>query len=213
MRTIKQASLESAITIKNILNRYRLKRRFHSVVTKWEKSGRALPPPPEYKFLAVINYSKKNNHKVLIETGTYRGNMLLHVQGFFDEIYSIEIQESLFLEAQKLLRRFEHIHLVCGDSAVVLPDLVQNLGSPSLVWLDAHYSAGETGGQDEIQPILHELTCLLSSNLPHTILIDDAKDFTGKDGYPTLKNVEKQVRTAQPNAAFEVKDNIVRIEL
>jgi len=44
----------------------------------------------------------------------------------------------------------------------------------------------------------------------HVILIDDADDFIGKNGYPTLNEVQAILKRINPEYKVEVKDNIIR---
>ena len=43
---------------------------------KWVNSGKPVPPPYEYKQKVIRDYQKKNNINILIETGTYLGDMV-----------------------------------------------------------------------------------------------------------------------------------------
>jgi hypothetical protein len=53
--------------------------------------------------------------------------------------------------------------------------------------------------------ILNEL------NLNHVILIDDAREFVGTNGYPTIKELKKLVLTKRKDWSFIVKYDIIRI--
>ena len=45
----------------------------------------------------------------------------------------------------------------------------------------------------------------------HVILIDDVKDFTGDNGYPTIEELRSFVLQYRPGWIFEVKNGIIRI--
>lgn len=43
------------------------------------------------------------------------------------------------------------------------------------------------------------------------MLIDDARLFTGIDGYPTIAQVKEMVTASRPDASFDCNDDIIRI--
>jgi len=45
----------------------------------------------------------------------------------------------------------------------------------------------------------------------HVILIDDAREFTGANDYPTIDELRKFVGDSMPGFHLEVRDDIVRI--
>ena len=82
---------------------------------------------------------------------------------------------------------------------------------PAPFWLDAHYSGGTRGPRHEETPILVELAAILSSDIQHVILIDDAQAFTGSGGYPTIADLRAIVARLRPAWEFDVSRSIVRI--
>ena len=48
-------------------------------------------------------------------------------------------------------------------------------------------------------------------NLNHVILIDDAREFVGINGYPTIKEAQKLVLTKRKDWLSIVKYNLIRI--
>jgi tetratricopeptide (TPR) repeat protein len=176
------------------------------------KKGSIVPPPDALKQRVVREYSARFGLQTLVETGTYKGDMIYAVAGQFREIHSIELSRELFEEACQRFAAFDHVHLHQGDSATVLPKLLKTLHSPILFWLDAHYSSGTTarGGKDT--PIVEELGVIYRDNpTDHVILIDDARDFTGTDDYPSLNQLRRLVEEWSPGTHFEVSDDIIRL--
>jgi hypothetical protein len=54
-------------------------------------------------------------------------------------------------------------------------------------WLDGHYSGGATGRGPEDTPIRRELEHIAAAGrVWDVVLIDDARCFDGRNGYPTL---------------------------
>jgi len=71
----------------------------------WEQAGKPFPPPHIIKQKVLLDYSKVYNLRILVETGTYLGDMIEAMKSKFDRIYSIEIDKDLFALANK---RFKH---------------------------------------------------------------------------------------------------------
>ena len=46
---------------------------------------------------------------------------------------------------------------------------------------------------------------------PHVLLIDDARCFTGKDGYPTLDELKSYLNKQSVSYTFAVENDIVRV--
>ena len=92
---------------------------------------------------------------------------------------------------------------------------VTRINKPTLFWLDAHYSGGETAQGPEDSPIMKELDFILNHRSDHCILIDDARCFNGKAGYPRIGELKKMLakRNKKDGGSLflEVKNDIIRI--
>ena len=96
--------------------------------------------------------------------------------------------------------------------ARVLPQVLSQIDTPCLFWLDGHYSGGVTGMGDEVSPVLSELRDILAHPTQgHVILIDDARCFRSEEGYPELKEVETLVACEGGGRTIAVKDDIIVI--
>ena len=104
----------------------------------WLRGGRQTPLPHLVKQMAVREYAQKHDLHVLVETGTWLGHMVNAVKDLFDEIYSIEIVEKLYQRAKRKFSRHQHITVLHGDSAQVLPAVLERVNQPCLFWLDGH---------------------------------------------------------------------------
>ncbi len=178
---------------------------------KWERDGKPLPPPERIKQDNVKDYAKCFSLRTFIETGTYHGHMVRAVKRCFERIWSIELDRNLFEEARHRFRRNHHISIVQGDSGEVLPEILAAVDTPSLFWLDSHYSGGETAKGTQVTPIRIELRHIFSHPIAgHVILIDDAHCFDGTSDYPSLGDLKNIILTARPSWVFEVRDDIIR---
>lgn len=173
-----------------------------------------LPPPHAYKQQVIAYYQSCFRYSLLIETGTFLGDMIEAQKNRFDSIVSIELSEMLHKKAKRRFRNQAHISILQGDSARVLPQVVQKITGPAIFWLDGHYSAGITAKGDRVSPIMEELNAILSgNNLNHILLIDDARCFCGEEGYPTYEEVVDCIRHFSPRSDIRVEMDIIRCVL
>jgi len=191
--------------LKNIETRVHYKR--------WEKAGKPIPPPYAVKRVTIDDYRRKNAARILVETGTYTGEMVFIQLRNFDRIYSIELADYYYEKAAKRFRRYDKVKLLHGDSAVKLKTITCGFTEPVLFWLDGHYSGGITAKGNLECPIFDELDAILSSPYNHTILIDDAHCFVGAKDYPTIDEVKHYLQDKHVNHTFKVQNNIIIIEI
>lgn len=172
----------------------------------WRLRGSPGPKMPHLLKQRVIQeYAREYDLAVFVETGTNYGHMI-HVQkDHFREIYSIELDPDKTESARRKFSGNSRIHILEGDSGVVLPRLLPTLKDPCIFWLDGHDFEMST-------PVKLELSALfLDAARGHVILIDDANWFNGSGGYPTLDELRQRVACEYPGRQMEVTDNIIRI--
>lgn len=148
----------------------------------------------------------------MVETGTYYGEMVAAMKKRFDQICSIEYVPALAERAKRKFARDRHVRIFCGDSRVVMPEVLALLKNPALFWLDAGYY-GWVGIRTNEQRLSAELEMILSHPYPHMILLDDARGLTGQDGIPSVDDVKTYVESKFPQRLVEVKYDIMRITL
>ncbi len=197
------------------LYRLRLKRRERRAerrrLAEWESSGRPAPPPHLVKQKVLRRYAKQYGLRVLVETGTFMGDMVEAMRRHFDKIYSIELGDELYEKARLRFARHAHIKLIHGDSGVALADVMREIDRPALFWLDGHFSAGETARGAKDSPIYEELTHILNApDLGHVIVIDDARCFGADPSYPAVEELAEFVNSKRPSAVT-VEDDSIRI--
>jgi hypothetical protein len=191
-------------------------RRLDRELYKWLENGRPCPPPHLVKQSVVKEYARQYRLGTLVETGTYLGFMIRATLRVFQRVYSVELDEVLHRRAARKFSRYKHITVLQGDSSTVLAKLLPSLHEPCLFWLDAHHSSGatfKTGKGNLLTPIVAELEQILAHShaQQHVILIDDAREFTGENDYPTLSALRELVLHLHPTFTMEVADDIIRI--
>jgi len=176
----------------------------------WILRGRPERSPHLLKQKVVREYGERYGLKTLVETGTYYGEMVAAMKRHFDRIYSIEFVPELAERAQRKFAADSHIKIFCGDSRVVMPQVLALLAAPALFWLDAGYY-GWIGKQGDQQRLSAELEMILSHPFQHIILLDDARGLTGRDGVPSVADVKSYVEGKFPGRQVRVEYDIMRV--
>jgi hypothetical protein len=137
----------------------------------------------------------------------------------FEHLYSIELSDELATRAKARFANDKHVDIIQGSSDEKLPAILSKLSRPALFWLDGHYSGefmynGEfirTAKGSLDTPVVQEIVLVLSSDLPHVILIDDARLFTGYHDYPTISALKKLLKSGKIKRKLMVERDIIRI--
>jgi len=181
-------------------------------VEAWERRGRPVPPPHRIKQETLRQIADEYGLQILVETGTYLGDMVESLKGRFKKIYSIELSRELYNQATKRFAKDGNVELIHGDSGVVLAALLSRIDQPALFWLDGHYSAGVTARGKKDTPIFEELGHILSSMCPgHVIIVDDARCFGEDPGYPTIAELSAFVHSKCDHRDIRVVTDMIRI--
>lgn len=186
-------------------------RRASRELAAWYRDGRPVPPPPAAKQRIVADHAKRFRCQCLVETGTYRGDMVEAQKRRFRRIITIELDARLYERAVARFRADRHVVVLHGDSGRLLPEVISRLEGPTLFWLDGHYSGGLTARGESDTPVVQELATILADpSSTHVVLIDDARCF-GSGDYPSLDEIRRQVQLARPGWNVQVEDDIIRI--
>ena len=130
-----------------------------------------------------------------IETGTYHGDGIRRVIGHYERIHSIELAEKYALGAAQQFLNNPEVTVYHGNSKEVLPLLLDTIQEPVTIFLDGHYSGGETAIGDEIidgfssAPLLAEIEIIMVRPWDDIVIIDDTRMFGRRDRLNTgVKN-------------------------
>jgi hypothetical protein len=177
----------------------------------WKLRGEPVRSPHLVKQRTVREYADRYGLNVLVETGTYYGEMVAATKNRFQEIHSVEFDSQLAQRAQKKFAGRPHIHIHHGDSQRVVPELLRALDRPALFWLDAGYY-GWAGLQGDKQRLTSELEAILGHRIrEHVILMDDARGLNGEHGAPTVEQLKRRIEAEFSGRAVDVKHDILRI--
>ena len=178
----------------------------------WVQAGKPLPPPHVVKQQIVARHASAFGAHTLIETGTFRGQMIYAMKRYFDKIVSIELSETLYMAAKRRFRGYSSIEILHGDSGEVLPRVLGNISARCVFWLDGHYSGGDTARANIETPIAKELQTILNHPAKgNVILIDDARLFDGTHDYPTLDELRSLVTGYWPECSLLVCNDVIRL--
>jgi hypothetical protein len=158
------------------------------------------------------------NLKRAIETGTYRGGSTRILSGLFPSVITIEVVPALARAAETSLAGIAGIDVRQGDSSDVLPRVV-DAATPTLYWLDGHWSGGVTGGAEAECPVLAEISAIAGGHPDDCILIDDARLFLAPpppphraERWPTYHEIEDAITASRPgHLVIEAHDVIVAV--
>jgi len=158
----------------------------------------------EEKQALIIRYQKEYEFATLIETGTYKGNMIHATKNIFSDIYSIEMVDEFYNDALIRFKDDTNVHLLHGNSGDRISEILAGISNPVLFWLDAH-----DGKQS---PVLKELQIIFSFwNKDHLILIDDMRNFNHRPGYPNITIVKDFIKRTCPSCTIDISDDIMKI--
>lgn len=200
------------VGVQNKVRAFRSRFFRNTILKNWEKKGRLIPPPNQLKQLVVENYQKKYGSGVLIETGTFLGDMVEAQRKNFKKIISIEVADELWKKAVIRFKEYNHISILKGDSGKILPAVTKELNEQAIFWLDGHYDYGITSKGEKDCPILEEIDAIFKFNngLNHILLVDDARSFNGQGDYPTIDELTSHIKKYNNRYNVIVEDDIIR---
>lgn len=146
--------------------------------------------------------------KVIVETGTYRGESAKLLSKFFERVHTIELCEPLYHEAQRNNADCKNIDYYYGDSLKVLPFIAKDIpqGTNCAFFLDAHISGSDSSwnGTDMV-PLLKEINIIqnhFTGNI--ALIIDDVRLFDQNDWSGiTQKSILKLIHENAPQRSVK----------
>jgi hypothetical protein len=182
-----------------------LPKNFQQAILKYSIKGDS-----KIKQNVIESFQKKYSYNVLIETGTFLGDMVEAQRSNFKKIFSIELQHDLAEKAKERFKDMDHIRILEGDSGRLLKTILIEVKEPAIFWLDAHYSGGLTARGESECPIYQEIDAIFATKENHLLLIDDARLFNGEGDYPTIDQLTKYIQDKDPRYKVSVDNDIIR---
>lgn len=156
---------------------------------------------------------RKHLNPIFIETGTFRGEGLdKALQAGFPEVYSIELDVTLYQQCRRKFASRRNVHLFQGDSSSKLALILPHIDEQITFWLDAHFSSGVTAMGTTHTPIIDELHVIANHSIKtHTIMIDDVRLFgTAEFDFVSLEEIVDEILKINPKYSIFFEDGHVQ---
>ena len=116
---------------------------------------------------------------VFVESGTFMGETTLLASTIFTNVYSIELDLTLYNNAISLFVDKNNVSILFGDTIKVLPNILSKEFKNSIFWLDGHNSGPGTAVGEIDFPALQECEIIdqYFKGEEGLILIDDVRLF------------------------------------
>lgn len=113
---------------------------------------------------------------VFVEGGTYEGGTAKKMSNMFSKVVTIEKSDVMYTKAKEILNNYSNVTMLKGDTRENLRNVLES-NNNILLWLDAHWSGGETYGKGDECPLVEELEIIFDYDKNQVVLIDDARCF------------------------------------
>jgi len=154
--------------------------------------------------------------RTFVETGTYMGSTALWAASHFEQVITIENSQQIYEQTLATHGHIANIQFLFGNSKDVLKQVIPTIESPTLFWLDGHWSGGITYGKDDQCPLLEEITILNTSPINHFLLIDDARLYTSPPNrpcviaeWPTIDQVIETIKAGPHEKYIAIFDDVI----
>lgn len=139
-------------------------------------------PSLSFEELCLIKNSLEIETKfdTFVETGTLTGDTVNNMVPHFDKIHSIELSEIYYSHSKQRFYNNKNVNIYLGDSAIFLPIVTAGIDSPTIFFLDGHWSGFNTAKGPKDCPLLDELYSIVNNFKPECLLIIDDHRLFGK---------------------------------
>ena len=156
------------------------------------------------KYTVLRALKQRTRARCLIETGTFLGVTAARCARVFDRVFTIELDDKLAGRARTYLRRFKNVELLQGDAAKLLPEVVaRDEARDAIIFLDGHFSGGDTARGEVSEPALGELETLArTADRICGVVVDDFRLFGIEPGFPSKAELLAVAERAFPFPSF-----------
>jgi hypothetical protein len=127
--------------------------------------------------ILILKEKNKDSYINFVETGTYLGETIFNLEPFFQNLYTIEINQD---DYNNVISKYtgNKINFILGDSSIELEFLSKNMNGNTVFFLDGHWSGGNTGKGKKDCPLYEEITHI-NNHFKYSgiIIIDDRRLF------------------------------------
>jgi len=161
-------------------------------------------PHSYLKFLTIKRACQATRSTTFIETGTYLGGTAYRCSKLFQKVYTIELDSLLAEKARLNLKSCANTEVIQGDAVMQLDRLFRG-GSihRAVVFLDGHFSGGNTAHGEVAEPAIEELRILSKNRIAvNAIIIDDFRNFGVEPGHPPKSQLIRAIEDLFPAPEF-----------
>ncbi len=131
-----------------------------------------------------------------IETGTYLGDTTVRAASIFNQVHTVELSKELFHKASTRFKNYKNITAHCGESNLVLRNILSKSLGRCLFYLDGHYSGHVTARGVLDTPVIEELEAIGNAQKTDSILlIDDIRLFQNSSYPKELQSLDLGLET------------------
>lgn len=169
--------------------------------------GHAINLHGYFKFIVLRELGKRTKAKCLIESGTFLGITAARCARVFDRVFTIELDAQLAEGAKSYLHRYPNVEVFQGDAIDWLPKILsRDDAAAAVIFLDGHYSGGDTAKGKLPEPALIELEQIAAfRERVCGIVIDDFRLFGTEQGFPTKTALVSTIERTFRHPTFELK--------
>lgn len=150
------------------------------------------PSPNFFKMKTLTHFA--DSEGIWLETGTYMGGTSEYLAKRYSKVISIEPSAYFYKYASAKLKRYKNVTVLNGTSEELFENSLISVSPCANIWLDGHFSEGETFLGTSVTPIEDELLAISRHKdkfASLVVFIDDIRLFPRSDyeqnGYPQLQ--------------------------
>ncbi len=149
------------------------------------------------KYRQILAVARDTGADVLFEVGTFRGITTRRCARHFKKVWTVELDPTLCAEARGYLKGCPNVTVLEGDGLIELRKFLKTTEARRLVvFLDGHFSGGETACGDLPEPALEEIAVLAEHREAICgFIVDDFREFGTQPGFPAKWELIHSIET------------------
>lgn len=178
--------------LRRVMSIYRVPRRYINEYASFYRRDFISPHPNLFKMKTLLHFADSRGS--WLETGTYMGSTTKFLAKRFPMVITIEPSEYFFNHASSRLQNYNNISFLKGTSEDFFEKSLIAVSPRGNLWLDGHYSEGNTYLGNIVTPIEIELLYVAKHKDKFdslVVFVDDIRLFPRTDsednGYPKFQ--------------------------